>query len=877
MKARRHRIPHPAAALAAALALAGCAAAPDLAPVDLGARGQAEAVLARLSDADKVALTHGCATMYLAANPRKGIPEELAFTDGPFAIRAEMRRDTFAYARAPDDLSDAATVFPALSALAETWDPALARRFGQAMGEQARARGKDVILGPGLNLARTPLCGRNYEYLGEDPALAAALAVPIVQGIQSRDVAACVKHFAVNSQELNRNAVDARPSPRALRELYLPAFEAAVKQGGALCVMGAYNRLNGIPCSHNAWLNDTLLKGEWGFPGPVVSDWGSLHDTLAGALGGTDLEMNAGRAIRFYKAPLLRAVREGRLPRARLDDMARRVLYLQAKLHKLDGRPRAPGAINTPEHQALAREIAAASVTLLKNDAELLPLQAEGLRRILVVGAAADAKLCAQGWSAEGKPPHETTLLQGLRRALPHAEIRHAPFPALPAAAAAIPEACLLTEDPDPTADAGALRRGWLWQRFDNDALRGAPAAQGFAPAPALPAPLPRGPCSIRWKTRLRAPETGPYRFLAHARGGLRLRLDGDLLLDAWQDAGTAPLAATRALRQGHVYTLTLEYRRAGGEPGPTLGWNKPSEFGAGHAELLAQARAADLVILATGNLKGHGPALEGEGADRPDLDLLPQDDAAIPDLLAANPRTLVLVQSGAPVRLPWLGLAHTLLHHSFLGQEGGDALADVLLGRREPTGRLIHTWPRRLQDSPAHALGDYGPDVARHREGILVGYRWFDAKRLIPAFPFGYGLSAAAFSYADPHVTVDADGATLRLTIQNTAERPGTAVAQVYLEPPLGSTVPRAPRALAAFRKLRLGPGESERLTFLLPHRAFAYWDETLPGWRHEAGIFAAAVGDNSRDLPLRAPIPLPAWECPVRKPPEAPPAPEG
>lgn len=868
MKARRHGIGF----LAAALALAGCAARPDLAPVDLDARGQAEAVLARLSDADKVALTHGCATMYVAANPRKGIPEELAFTDGPFTIRAEMRRDSFAYARAEDDLSDAATVFPALSALAATWDPALARRFGQAMGEQARARGKDVVLGPGLNLARTPLCGRNYEYLGEDPALAAALAVPIVQGIQSRDVAACVKHFAVNSQELNRNAVDARPSPRALRELYLPAFEAAVKQGGALCVMSAYNRLNGVPCSHNAWLNDTLLKGEWGFPGPVVSDWGSLQDTLAGALGGTDLEMNAGRAIRFFKAPLLRAVREGRVPRARLDDMARRVLYLQAKLHKLDGAPRAPGAINTPGHQALAREIAAASVTLLKNDAGLLPLRPEGLRSVLVVGAVADTPHCREGWSAEGKPPYETTLLQGLRRALPNADVRHAPFPALPTSATPIPDTCLLTEDPDPAADAGALQRGWLWQRFDNDALRGTPAAQGFARAPTLPEIGADAPFSIRWRTRLRAPETGPYRFIAAVDDGLRLFLDGEPLIDAWQDGPARPLAAVRALRRGHVYTLTLEYRQAGGDATLRFGWLRPSEQGVGLAQLLEQARAADLVILATGDLKGHGPAREGEGADRPNLDLPPQDDAAIPDLLAANPRTLVLLQSGAPLRLPWLDRAHTLLHHAFLGQTGGDALADVLFGRAEPTGRLIHSWPRRLLDSPAHALGDYAPDVAHHREDILIGYRWFDAKRLIPAFPFGYGLSYAAFAYDDPHVSVGEDGVTLRVTIQNTADRPGTAVAQVYLEPPLGTPIPRAPRTLAAFRKIRLGPGERERLVFRLPHRAFAYWDESLPGWRHEAGIFAAAIGDNVRDLPLRAPIPLPAWAHPTDAGPPSP-----
>lgn len=851
-----------------AIALTGCVATPDLAPVDMDAREQAETVLARLSDAEKVALTHGSATMYVAANPRRGIPEPLAFSDGPNTVRAEMVREDFNYRYAADDPQDTATVFPSLSALTATWDSDLAQRFGEALGEEARARGKDVILGPGVNLARTPLCGRNYEYLGgEDPCLASRLVVPVIHGIQSKDAAACVKHFALNNQELNRNNVDARPNMRTLRELYLPAFEAAVKAGGVLCVMNGYNKVNGVHCSHNGWLNNIILKGEWGFPGLVVTDWGSLGDTVSGANGGTDLEMNAGRDIKYFRTPLLRAVRTGRVPRERLNDMARRVLYVQAKLHKLDGGRRAKGSINTPEHQDLAREIAAASVTLLKNDAKVLPLRAETLRRVLVVGTLANQEVCREGWSAEGKPPYEVTLVEGLREALPNAKIIHEPFPALPTSFAAIPESYLLTESPLSQKIVGMTDRGWKGEWFDNDRLEGLPSAITFGRTPSLEEEKMSGErFSVSWTTRLRAPETGEYVFGATVDDGCRLYVNETPVIDAWEDGARRLVSGTVRLEEGEVYDLRLEYRQAREAMVLEFGWRRPSESGVGYAELIQAAREADAVVLMTGNGKGHGPALECEGGDRPSLALLPQDNAGIAALLGINPRTIVVVQSGSPVLMPWVDRVPTLLHHSFLGQESGRAVADVLLGKREPMGRLVHTWPRRLEDSPTHALDDYHADVVYHREGLLIGYRWFDAKGLIPLFPFGYGLSYATFDYGVPEVEVREDDVEVSVDIENVSDRTGTTIVQVYVEPPFSGAVFRAPRQLAAFQKVTLPPGERETLTFDLPHRVFAYWDETLHGWRHEAGIFTVAVGNSSRDLPVRAPVPLKAWELPVR-----------
>lgn len=865
---RRRRALHLLAGAAMVGVMAGVAACatsgPRVAPRCAPDERLAERVLARLTLEEKVALTHGDSTMSVAANPEKGIPTPFTISDGPVTVRQDLRRESFAHLRAEDDLTDASTVFPALSALAATWDVELARRFGKALGAEARDRGKDMLLGPGLNLARTPLCGRNWEYLGEDPCLAARMAVPIVRGIQSQDVAACVKHFAANSQERNRAGVDERVDERTLRELYLPAFEAAVKEGGALTVMSAYNRLNGAFCSHNAWLNNTLLKGEWGFPGLVVTDWGSLHGTAEGALGGTDLEMNAGASIRHFPA-LAQAVRDGKVPAERVDDMARRVLYVQARLGKLDGRPRAKGARNTPEHQALAREIAAASMALLKNDGGRLPLKREGLRRVLVAGRAATERHCRGGWSAEGKPPYEVTPLEGIRAALPGVEVIHAPFPVPKTAFDPLPDAALLTENPAKTNDSGMLDRGWAWERFPNDRLEGAPSARGFARAPALAKGERGAGFSLRWRTRFRAPERGAYAFGLTCDDGARLFLDGKPLIDEWQDGAARQRTAEVTLEAGRDYALTLEYRQAGGEATLAFGWRRPSERGIDVSVLAAEARKADAVILMAGTRHGHGRALECEGGDRPDLRLPPGEDEAIAALLGENARTLVVLHAGAPLELPWVGRAPALLLMSYSGQEAGNALADVLFGLREPTGRLVHTWPKRLADSPAHALNAYGHAVSEHAEGLLIGYRWFDAKGIEPLFPFGHGLGYSTFAFGEPSVRMHGEDVRLTLPL-HPLSGDGPAVVQVYLEHPEPTAVPHPPRQLKAFAKVRCPAGQPQTVTFDLPPRAFAHWDATLPGWRRPAGPYTLHIGASSRDLRKTITISLPEWTERVR-----------
>ena len=449
---------------------------PAVAHVDADALRRADAALGLLSLEEKVALLAGNGTMTIAALPKAGLREEFWFSDGPHTVRPELDRQNFNSAHRTDDHS---TVLPTLAALAATWDVDLARRFGETLGREARDRGKDVLLGPGVNLHRTPLNGRNYEYLGEDPCLASRLAVAYVRGVQSKDVGACVKHFVGNDQELARGSVDVVMDERTLRELYLAPFEAAITEAGALTVMNGYNRFRGEFCSHNAYLNNTVLKQGWGFPGFVVSDWGGVHETVAGALGGLDVEMHAGEAIRHFRAPLVDAVRDGRVPASVVDGMARRVLYVMARVGKLGDRPRAAGARNTPAHKTLAREVAEQAIVLLKNDRDVLPLDHAKLRRLLVIGANADAKHTSGGWSAEGKPPYETTPLAGLRAYLPDSvAIEHVPGP-FSEIYAPLPESVIETID-TRELDRGAAQKGWRAELFSAREPAGSPAAHGF-------------------------------------------------------------------------------------------------------------------------------------------------------------------------------------------------------------------------------------------------------------------------------------------------------------------------------------------------------------------------------------------------------------
>lgn len=824
------------------------------ASVDSVALQRAEEALARLSLEEKVALLAGNGTMTIAAQPKIGLAEEFWFSDGPHTVRPELDRNNFNSANRSDDHS---TVLPTLSALAATWDTELAFRFGETLGREARDRGKDVLLGPGVNLQRTPLNGRNYEYLGEDPHLASRLAVAYVKGVQSQDVGACVKHFVGNDQELARGSVDVVMDEPTLRELYLAPFEAAVVEGGALTVMNGYNRFRGEFCSHNAYLNHQVLKSEWGFPGFVVSDWGGVHETVAGALGGLDVEMHAGEAIRHFRAPLVEAVRDGRVPLAVVDEMARRVLYVMAKIGKLGGRERARGARNTADHHALAREVAEQAIVLLKNDRAVLPLSAGRVRRLLVIGANADVRHTSGGWSAEGKPLFETTPLQGLRGVLsPDVELTHIPGP-FTEIYSPLPESVIATVDSSDLAR-GAAQKGWLVDYFAAETPAIRPSGEGFERVVdchwgARP-PSFASTRSARFKVEIIAPESGVYRFELLHDGKARLAVDGVQVIDS-ENPPSALRGATGSaeLAAGRRHSLVVEFSRAVGEGRCSFGWRLPSRSPISPENLAARAKDADAVVFLTGNRLGHGRAQECEGADRPSLALPEGENEAVTAVLASRPDTVVVNQSGAPVDMPWADQASTLVQYWFSGMDGGTALARVLFGLVNPSGRLPFSIPRNLADTPAHALGEYGPVRVEYKEGLFIGYRWHDSRNIAPLFPFGHGLSYTTFAIGspEPEFTSIRAGETLRVRVpvSNTGRKTGAEVVQLYLGHPV-SSLPRPIRELRAFAKVSLQPGEIRLVELELPARAFSVWDDTAKTWRIDAGEYTLESGASSRAL---------------------------
>ena len=670
-----------------------------------------EDLLGRLTLEEKIALVHGDSTFTTAAIPRLGLPRRW-FSDGPHGVREEVQPDSF---RAAGHTDDFATCLPVLVALAATWNPDAARAYGDVIGEEARQRGKDVMLGPGVNIARTPLNGRTSEYLGEDPYLAARLAVSYIRAVQSHDVASCVKHFAANNQETQRMSVNVEMDERTLREIYLPAFRAAVQEGGAWAVMGAYNKFRGQFCCHNDYLLNRVLKGEWGFRGIVISDWSGTHDAREAALNGLDVEMGTNKPYDDYylARPFREGLDQGEFPQAILDDKARRSLRVMFATHVIDA-GRAAGSINTEAHQTAARRIAEEAIVLLKNEGAALPLDPAKLTSIAVIGENATALHAYGGDSAKIKALYEVSPLDGiLRRVGDHVTVAYSP--------------------------------------------------------------------------------------------GYRSRNAGPDLVE----------------------------------------------------RAVAAARAADVAIVIGGLI--HQKPFDCEGADRSDLKLPFGQDELIRRVVAANPRTIVVLVSGSPVEMDatWLAQVPAVVEAWYGGTAAGNALARVLFGDVNPSGKLPCTFPKQLVDSPAHALGAYpGRDgVVRYEEGLLVGYRWFDTKQIEPLFPFGHGLSYTRFEYSAlkivPGTGAEGPVATVEFEIANTGAREGAEVAQVYVHD-VAASLPRPVQELKAFRKVSLQPGEKQTVSIPLGREAFAFYDPARSGWVAEAGEFTIHVGGSSRDARL-------------------------
>lgn len=846
----------------------------------------------RLSLDDLATLVAGADLWHTPALSHRGVPA-LRLTDGPNG------------ARGPHWAGQGALCVPCGAALAATWDPDLVAEVAAAIAEDARSKGAHVLLAPTVNLHRHPLAGRTFECPSEDPHLAARYAVAYVRGVQSRGVAATVKHLVANDSEFERHTISSEVDEVTLRELYLRPFEAAVRNAGAWAVMAAYNRLGGTYCSEHPWLLRELLRDEWGFDGVVMSDWFGTHSTAAAAAG-LDLEM-PGPPVHFGPK-LADAVRDGTVAEARVREMAGRILTLATRTGAL-GRPAPtpsaePGEDERPGHRAIARRAAAAATVLLTNRDALVPLDLRRMRRIALIGPGSDAAWIMGGGSASLTPYRVVTPLDGLRAALDGSgvDLVHERGPAVPGPAPVIgarhldggtatlevvargtaeaPEPA-----PEPIAPHGSSEPTGAPETSGTGAGTAAPTAPPAASAAADAHPLLRrrirelrqmwvGPIdpalpplerlAIRVRAGLRVPEPGTYTLGFTTVDAARVLLDGHPVIDARHDRppgesfwgfGSVELRATVELAPDRTHDLTIEYLPADGAVlgGFALGLHPPDPADA-LERAVAAARDADAAVVVVGT----GPATETEGRDRSSLHLPGRQDELVHAVAAATPRTVVCVQAGAPVALDWADEVAAVLWCWFAGQEAGHALADVLLGRAEPAGRLPFTIPARLEDTPSHPHYPGGDGKVTYGEGLCMGYRGFDRAGTEPRFCFGHGLGWSSWSYGDPSVATDAvtGTVTVEVPVTNTGTRRSREVVQCYLHRPERLPGPeRPPQELVGFTGVEAGPGETVTATVTLPPRALAVWWPGT-GWTVPAGRVELRLGRSSRDLPRRVAV---------------------
>jgi beta-glucosidase len=674
-------------------------------------------VIKKLTLEEKIAMLHANGIFSTAGCERLGIPG-LMTDDGPLGVREDVKEGW----GSANLTTDSATFFPNGSALAATWNPELAYRYGHDMGEEARARNKTIMLAPAFNICRTPLCGRTYEYYSEDPFLNSRLAVQSVKGIQSQHVAACIKHFAVNNQEVERDHINVNVDERALREIYLPAFKASITEGNAWTIMAAYNKLRSAYCSENDYLLNHILKGEWKFKGMVISDWGGTHSTVNAANHGLDIAMGSRPPYNtyYFADKLLDSVKAGKVSMKVIDEKVHRILWVMYHTSMSANQP--AGKLNTPEHSKTVYDIASESIVLLKNEQHLLPLNTSAIKSIAVIGDNATRTFHLGGFGAGVKARYEVTALAGLQNRL--GKTIHIKY------------------------------------------------AQGYS---------------------------GVYKPYEKNANKETIKADSALIPQA-----------------------------------------------------VATAKSADMAILFIGGNRDY----ESESRDRKDLSLPFNEQALVDAVTAANPNTIVVVIGGAPYDIGQIKKNNsTIVWSWYNGSENGNALADVLIGKINPSGKLPFTFPAQLKDSPAHALNAYpGENLQEdYKEGILVGYRWFDTKKIEPLYCFGYGLSYTDYKYSGFFTNKKSykptENIAASLKIKNTGKYGGKETVQLYVSK-TGSVVERAEKELKAFKKVTIAPGETVNVTLNIPVKDLAYYDVKTSKWVVEPGKYKLLAGTSSRDI---------------------------
>ncbi len=681
---------------------------------------------------EKIGMLHGNTKFSSAGVERLGIPD-WKMSDGPHGVREEINPHSWEAAGWDNDFS---TYLPVSTALAATWNPELAYEFGKVLGSEARARGKDVILGPGINIHRTPLCGRNFEYMSEDPHLSSTMVVPYIKGVQEQDVASCLKHFSLNNQEYERFDVDVKVDERTMREIYLPAFESAVKEGKVLTVMSAYNKVNGYWCSENKYLLNDILKKEWGFKGVVISDWNGTHSTLDAANAGLDIEMGTDEDNynNYYFADKLKtAVGEGKIGIERIDSKVRRILTTMFKSKVFD-KSRSKGELISKNNFEVAKRVAEEAVVLLKNSANILPLNKSELKSIAVIGENAIVKHAAGGGSSGVKTKYEISPLEALQN------------------------------------------------KFSDK--------------------------------------------------------------------------VTIQFTEGYKTTTTFDWQDGVNDTSISNSEYKKRMIN----DAVEVAQKSDMVLMFLG-LNHH---YDNESTDRSDMKLPYGQDKLIKEVLKVNKNVVIILIGGSPVDMSeWIEDVPAIVQGWYAGSEAGNVFADILFGDVNPSGKLPFTFPKNLEDSPAHKIGEYpGKDfVVHYKEGIFVGYRYFDSFDVKPQFAFGYGLSYTEFELKNIELSKTrftiSDEIEVAVTVKNIGRRKGKEVVQLYIQDELAS-VERPHKELKEFKKVELNPNEERVVKFNINKKMLSFYDVELKSWKAEEGTFKIHVGNSSDNIKLTAEIEL-------------------
>jgi len=832
-----------AASLLLSVACALPAAAQGPVPDSPAIEQKIDSMLSKMTLQQKLEIIGGVDSMFIRAEPSAGFPS-LKMSDGPEGVRTW----------GPD------TAYAGGIALAAAWDPALAEKMGDSIGKDARARGVHFLLGPGVNIYRAPMCGRNFEYLGEDPFLAGQTAAAYIRGVQDQGVIATVKHFAANNQEYDRHNVSSDLDERTLREIYLPAFEAAVKEGHVGAVMNSYNLLNGEHATQNKHLNLDILKGDWKFDGVLMSDWDATYSAVGAANGGLDLEMPSGKFMNPKN--LTDAVKSGQVSQSTIDDKVRRIFRDTLRFGFLD---RDQFVATDPKFSQEGRQVAMQealeSITLLKNEGNLLPLDPNQVHTIAVIGPDAWPAVPGGGGSSHVDAFSPVSFMTGLSNALA-GKVNVLYDPGLPTVEDMMRETEFVSASgQEPTNDRFRGNQVKV-ETFDNANFSGTPAvthqrrlatfqAERFAP----PSPTRR---SIRYTAQYMPSKTEDYVFLIGAAGhdAYKLIVNGKPVLEQTPHEGQAPRYAEVPLTAGKAASVEVDYQPDSSNMRLGLGIRGVDELVSAEAKKIAAA--ADVVFVAV----GFDASNESEGFDRT-YELPFGQDQLIEAVAQANPHTIVSLTAGGNVDMHrWLDKVPVLLHNWYPGQEGGRAMAQILTGRHDPEGHLPVSFEKSWDENPVHDSYYPAPTApgqtphVEYKEGVFLGYRYYTTNDKKPLFPFGYGLSYTTFSFSN--LKVDAPeggeqyGYRVSFDVTNTGQREGATVAEVYVGDP-SAKVKRPAKELKGFEKVRLAPNETKHVTVALNQRSFAYWSDAKKGWQVDPGAFTVFVGDSSEHTPLQ------------------------